>query len=231
MKSLLNSEKTLVADLVTKKFEQGGEALPVLRGISQAFEQGTSYAIVGVSGSGKSTFMHILGGLDTPSSGRVELFGRSVHASGNERAIFLNKHLGFVFQFHYLIKELSVLENVMLPGLIGGFSYMDSLVRARDLLDFVGMGHRAQASPATLSGGEQQRISIVRAMFNKPAFLIADEPTGNLDASNADVAINLLLSGCKSWNMGLILCSHDQSIYSRMNVVFRMVDGILSREG
>lgn len=225
----MEGHKTLVAKNISKIFSQGGKKLEVLRGITQEFERGRSYGVVGVSGSGKSTFMHILGGLDLPTAGQVFLFGTPLLAN-TQRSVLLNRYLGFVFQFHYLVKELTVLENVMLPGLIAGMPRMEALVRARDLLDFLGMAAKAEAYPAALSGGEQQRVSIVRAMFNKPAFLIADEPTGNLDEGNAVQAVKLLLDGCKAWDMSLILCSHDKHVYEQMETVFRMQQGILTKE-
>ncbi len=225
----MDSSQSLVAKNITKVFRQGGKNLDVLNGISQTFERGKSYAIVGVSGSGKSTFMHILGGLDHPSSGEVLLFGNHLHKNAH-RSMMLNTYLGFVFQFHYLVKELTVLENVMLPGLIAGMAQLETLARARELLDFLGMSAKADVYPVALSGGEQQRVSIVRAMFNRPAFLIADEPTGNLDEGNAAQAIKLLLDGCKAWNMGLILCSHDRHIYDQMGSIFRMHQGVLAIE-
>lgn len=221
--------KTLFAKNITKTFSQGNNPFVVLNGITESFEQGKSYGIVGVSGSGKSTFMHILGGLDHPSSGNVLLFNQPIHKN-TKRDFLLNKSLGFVFQFHYLVKELSVIENVMLPGLIGGMSRSAATHRAIELLDFLSMTHKANAHPSTLSGGEQQRISIIRAMFNRPAFLIADEPTGNLDEENAKQAVKLLLNGCATWNMGLILCSHDQHVYDKMQIIFRMHQGVLVQE-
>lgn len=225
----MEGSKSLVAKNITKSFSQGNNTLTVLSGITQSFEQGQSYAIVGVSGSGKSTFMHILGGLDYPSSGEVSLFDYPIHTH-NQRDILLNRSMGFVFQFHYLVKELSVLENVMLPGLIAGMSLTAATSRAMELLDFLSMADKATTYPAVLSGGEQQRVSIVRAMFNRPAFLIADEPTGNLDEENATQAVKLLLDGCTTWNMGLILCSHDQHVYDQMRTIFRMHHGILVQE-
>lgn len=225
----MNSSQSLTAKNITKVFKQGGKNLTVLSGISQTFERGRSYAIVGVSGSGKSTFMHILGGLDQPTSGEVSLFGEHLHKNPH-RSTILNSHLGFVFQFHYLVKELTILENVMLPGLIAGMTQMRALSRAKELLEFLGMEAKAATYPVALSGGEQQRVSIIRAMFNRPAFLIADEPTGNLDEGNATQALKLLLDGCKTWNMGLILCSHDRQIYAQMGSIFRMHHGVLAVE-
>jgi lipoprotein-releasing system ATP-binding protein len=225
----MKANQMLSAKNIKKVFHQGSERIEVLRDISQEFERGESYAIVGVSGSGKSTFMHIIGGLDHPTQGDVQLFGQSLYKNSHRSSV-LNLYLGFVFQFHYLVKELSVLENVMLPGLIAGMGRKEAALRATELLEFVNMADKAAASPATLSGGEQQRVSIVRAMFNKPAFLIADEPTGNLDEGNATQAVKLLLEGCKTWNMGLVLCSHDRQVYDQMNIVLRMQHGVLTRE-
>lgn len=225
----MDSAQSLVAKNIIKEFKQGDKSLEVLKGICQTFERGQSYAIVGVSGSGKSTFMHILGGLDQPTSGEVSLFGTRLHKNGQLSKV-LNTHLGFVFQFHYLIKELTVLQNVMLPGLIAGVAAGEALARAQELLAYLGMTEKADVYPVSLSGGEQQRVSIIRAMFNRPAFLIADEPTGNLDEGNAAQALTLLLDGCKTWNMGLILCSHDRQVYDKMGTVLRMHQGVLVTE-
>jgi lipoprotein-releasing system ATP-binding protein len=225
----MEASESLQAKNILKVFRQGEKDLEVLRGITQEFRRGNSYGIVGVSGSGKSTFMHILGGLDHPTSGDVTLFGQSLFKN-SQRNTVLNQHLGFVFQFHYLIKELSVLENVMLPGLIAGMPRSAAQSRAHELLAFLSMTEKANEYPVVLSGGEQQRVSIVRAMFNRPAFLIADEPTGNLDEGNVQQALKLLLDGCNAWNMGLIVCSHDRHVYEKMNTVFRMQHGILAQE-
>ncbi len=228
-KGPMEGAQSLIAKNITKKFHQGSKDFEVLRGITQEFKQGHSYAIVGVSGSGKSTFMHIIGGLDKPSSGDVALFGHSLYKNP-QRSDVLNRYIGFVFQFHYLVKELSILENVILPGLIAGMPRHEAVSRAMELLDFLGMIAKAPSYPTELSGGEQQRVSIVRAMFNKPAFLIADEPTGNLDEGNAGQAVNLLLEGCRAWNMALIVCSHDRYVYEQMETVLRMQQGVLAQE-
>ena len=143
---------------------------------------------------------------------------------------FLNKELGFVFQFHYLIKELSVLENIMLPGLIKGDSKISCKKRAKKLLKQVGLTGKIDSYPTELSGGEQQRVSILRAVFNKPAFLLADEPTGDLDADNAAKIVDLLKSCQKEFGTGLIICSHDHSVYNQMETVLRLHDGLLDVE-
>ncbi len=225
----MNASRILRVDNVTKVFRQGGNDLSVLCGITQDFEAGQSYAVVGVSGSGKSTFLHILGGLDEPTSGSVSFAGTALH-NLRDRSKLLNKHLGFVFQFHYLIKELTVLENVMLPGLIAGLSRAEATERAHELLTFLRIEAKSTVNPTALSGGEQQRVSIGRAMFNRPKFLIADEPTGNLDEENAQQALALLQEGCSAWGMGLIVCSHDRSVYEKMGIIFQMQHGILVRQ-
>ena len=210
---------------VKKDFWQGGKLLPVLRGIDVEFEQGHNYAIIGASGSGKSTFMHILGGIDWATSGTVLFNGQDIFYLLDKEK-FRNKHIGFVFQFHYLIKELTVRENVMLLGLIGGADRGVCEKRADELLTIVGLKQRADFYPGQLSGGEQQRVSIVRAIFNKPSFLLADEPTGNLDEQNAQGVVELFAQASKEWGMGVILCTHDKNVYDKMDTVFTLHNGI-----
>lgn len=214
---------------VEKTFGTKSQLTPVLVGINASFEQGKSYAIIGASGSGKSTLLHILGGLDVPSRGNVTFNGRPLTSfRASERNRLRNKQLGFVFQFHYLIHELTVQENVMLPGLIAGMSRSDCKERASELLRSVGLAHRETAMVSTLSGGEQQRVSVVRALFNKPAFLLADEPTGNLDAENGAIVIALIERYQRDYGMGLVVCSHDEALYGRMGTVLTMKNGLLS---
>jgi len=203
----------IVAKEIFKSFGEKDKKLDVLTGITKTFEQGKTYAITGASGSGKSTLLHILGELDHPTSGSV------IRDKGGP--------IGFVFQFHYLINELTVLENLILMGQIQDKSKASCKKKATELLNKVGLTNKAENYPYELSGGEQQRISILRAIFNEPQFLLADEPTGNLDAKNAEMIVNFMISCQKDWGMGLILCSHDQSAYSRMEHVFRLEDGVL----
>ncbi|MBU1007645.1 ABC transporter ATP-binding protein [Candidatus Dependentiae bacterium] len=200
---------------IHKTFESANKKLHVIQDISETFEQGKTYAITGASGSGKSTLLHILGKLDTPTSGKI---------TGAQS-------IGFVFQFHYLINELTVLENIMLMGLIKDKSKASCKDRAQILLKHVGLTDKANSFPFELSGGEQQRISILRAIFNKPKFLLADEPTGNLDATNAANIVDLLLACREDWQMGIILCSHDKNVYERMDYVFELVNGKLCYTG
>ena len=217
----------LISKDLFKSFLQGNKELKVLNGINYEFEKGRSYAITGASGSGKSTLMHLLGGLDDPDSGSVAFDGHDIFKFvQKEKELFLNSHLGFVFQFHYLIKELSVLQNIILPGLISGKSRRDCIKIAGELLNSVDLEDKIDSYPTELSGGQLQRVSILRAIFNKPSFLLADEPTGDLDANNAKIITDLLLNCQKEWGMGLIICSHDKAVYEKMDEVIILKNGI-----
>ncbi len=218
----------LISKDLFKSFFQGDKELKVLNGINYEFEKGRSYAIIGASGSGKSTLMHLLGGLDNPDSGSV-YFGKHdiFEFEQKEKESFLNNNLGFVFQFHYLIKELSVLQNIILPGLISGKSKSYCTKKAKTLLKKLDLEDKINSYPTELSGGQLQRVSILRAIFNKPSFLLADEPTGDLDANNARIITDLLLSCQKEWGMGLIICSHDKAVYERMGKIVTLKNGAL----
>lgn len=213
---------------VKKNFEQGSVCTEVLKGISAQFEQGKTYALTGVSGTGKSTLLHIIAGLDAPSSGEVLYDNKDIASlSPDQRTHFLNRYIGLVFQLPYLIRELSVLENVMLMGLIKGDPESECKKRALELLVSVGLEDKANHQPASLSGGQQQRVAILRALFNKPAFLLADEPTGNLDELSGKLIIELLLRYQNEWGMGIIVSSHDAYVAERMEIVYKLHDGVL----
>jgi lipoprotein-releasing system ATP-binding protein len=213
---------------LVKEYKQGDRVLPVLKEVTTHFESGKSYAITGVSGSGKSTFLQLLGGIDTPTSGTIHYGPTDIFSlKGSKRDAFFNQHIGFVFQFHYLIKELSVIQNVKLPGLVAGMSDKLATKRADELLDYCGLADKHDALPGTLSGGEQQRVAIARALFNKPAFLLADEPTGSLDATNVVRVVELFLRCQREWGMGLIICSHDEAVFEKMEVVYHLENGVL----
>jgi len=221
----------LEAKNVHKTFVQAGNKIHVLQGITKKFEQGQSYAITGASGSGKSTLLHVLGGLDTPTKGAVFFNDNELtKLRDDKKEKLLNSSLGFVFQFHYLINELTVLENIMLMGLIDKKPHEECMEQAKKLLEHVGLTNKADSHPYKLSGGEQQRVSILRALFNKPDFLLADEPTGNLDAQNAKQIIDFFLQCQQEWNLGIILCSHDQAVTQRMNHIFSLEQGRLSQK-
>ena len=167
-------------------------------------------------------------GLDRPTSGSISLDDVDIASLHPQQKDFLhNQTFGFVFQFHYLMHELSILENVMLPGLIKGDSRRLCESRAQALLTQVGLAGKFDLYPQELSGGEQQRVAVVRAIFNRPRFLFADEPTGNLDAANAQQIVEILLSSQQEWGMGLILCSHDEAVYGKMQNLLRLERGLL----
>ncbi len=220
------NECQIVAQGVAKSFVQGDVRTEVLRDVTIAFQQGHTYAIMGVSGTGKSTLMHILAGIDVPTEGEVLFNDRSLRTlNKRERKYFLNRSVGLLFQSPYLIRELSVLENVVFPALISGDSRCKAISKARVLLQEVGLSEREKSCPSALSGGQQQRIAIARALINKPAFLLADEPTGNLDIITGRRIVDLLLDCNKKWGMGLIITSHDAYVAQSMEKVFQLSRG------
>lgn len=218
----------LKADRVAKIFTTHEGSIEVLRGIDVLFEQGTSYAITGASGSGKSTLIHILAGLDVPSSGSIFFNDANVAAMSESRKNKLHLvHLGTMFQFPYLIKELSVIENVFIRGLIAGMSSAACTERARELLEAVGLADKASGKPVTLSGGQQQRVALARALFCRPTFLLADEPTGNLDEKTSFGIVNLLLDCQRDYGMGIVVSSHDPRVAGSMDFSYLLKDGLL----
>ncbi len=219
---------TLRSEGISKTFIQGEQKITVLDTIHSNFISGNTYAITGISGSGKSTFMHILAGLETPTSGLIYYNNICLQtATSSTLAGFLNKSIGLVFQAPHLIRELSVEENIMLPGLIKGLSHQECNTKVTELLEKVGLLHKRKSKPGELSGGQQQRVAIARALFNEPAFLIADEPTGNLDLATGQTIIDLLLSCHKQWGMGIIVSSHDDYVAQAMNEVYELREGTL----
>ncbi len=212
-----------------KTYVSGQQTLNILKGVTVDFKQGSGYAIVGVSGSGKSTLMHLLAGLDKPTSGSV-FFNNTDITTLNpaEKDVFLQQSIGLVFQLPYLIKELSVLENIMLRGYIMGLEPEECKTRALELLDAVGIADKALSNPLSLSGGQQQRVALARALFSKPAFLIADEPTGSLDAYTAQGIVQLVLNCQREWGMGVIISTHDAFVAQNMETVYQLNDGTLT---
>ncbi|MDD2501108.1 MAG: ABC transporter ATP-binding protein [Geobacter sp.] len=211
-----------------KDYRMGADTVQVLRGIDLEISSGTTTALVGASGAGKSTLLHILGALDRPSSGRVTYKGQDLFArSDRELADFRSCSIGFVFQFHHLLPEFTALENVMLPALIARKDRRQAEQQARALLTEVGLGHRLNHRPGELSGGEQQRVAIARALVLEPELLLADEPTGNLDAKTSETIYELLVKIQKQTGVSMIVVTHNEGIAARMERVVRLLDGLI----
>lgn len=205
-----------------------GRPLQVLSGTDLELLPGESVAIIGESGSGKSTLLHLLGGLDRPSAGEVRVGGHEIHALGeDELSRVRNETIGFVFQFHHLLSEFSVLENVMMPQLIAGRRPREAADRARELLARVGLSGRLEHTPGQLSGGEQQRVAVARALSNRPLVLLADEPSGNLDPSTSERLHELLFEVCNAEESSMVLVTHDHSLAARADRVLELRDGRL----
>ncbi len=218
----------LRCERLTKAFSTSSGDLTVLRDVTATFEQGKTYAITGASGTGKSTLLHLLAGLESPTAGAIYYNKHNIALfADKQRDKLLHSSLGLMFQMPYLIKELTVLENVMLKGLIEGADVKQCKKQALALLKTVGLEDKASEKPATLSGGQQQRVALMRALFGKPAFLLADEPTGNLDPKTGQVIIDLLLQCQREWGMGIIVSTHDQSVAQHMQQQFELRDGQL----
>jgi lipoprotein-releasing system ATP-binding protein len=218
----------LAAQNISKQFTQGNQQITVLKNITCRFEQNKSYAITGISGSGKSTLIHILAGLDTPTTGTILFNNNSLQLfSSAELKQFLNKSVGLVFQSPHLLKELSVIENIIIPGLINGCSRHHCEKKAIELLKKIELLNKKDSKIGELSGGQQQRIAIARALFNEPAFLIADEPTGNLDIATGKNIVDLMIACQKEWGMGIIISSHDEYVAEKMNEIYELKEGIL----
>jgi lipoprotein-releasing system ATP-binding protein len=215
---------------VSKTFRMDGQDIHALKGVSLSLDAGDMTVVLGPSGSGKSTLLTLLGGLSRPSEGTVEYRGRSLYRiPGVELALIRNKSFGFVFQFHYLMPELTALENVMLPCRIQRLSPQESALRGEELLVSVGLKDRMHHKPGEMSGGEQQRVAVARALVNRPEVLLADEPTGNLDSHTAEGVHDILWKTCQKEGRTLIVVTHYEPLAKRADSVISLKNGQVTK--
>ena len=216
---------------VVRKFREGSSELVVLSGVDLNVGAAERVAIVGASGSGKTTLLQIMGGLDDPSEGEVFVDGQPMHGSNElSKADLRNRYIGFVYQFHHLLPEFTAAENVAMPLLIRREPKSKALAKAGDILARVGLGERLTHKPGELSGGERQRAAVARALITRPQLVLADEPTGNLDAGNGEHVLKLMLELNRELETSLVIVTHDQTIASRMDRVLVLENGVLRNQ-
>ena len=229
----MNERRPAVLEVrnLRRSFDAGRRIIEVLRGVDLVVEAADSVAIVGESGVGKSTLLHLLGVLDRPDGGRILLDGRDLLVlAGRELAALRNRAIGYVFQFHYLLGDFDAVENVMMPLLIAGHSRVRARRRAVELLERVGLGERLGHRPGELSGGEQQRVAVARAIAPRPRLILADEPTGNLDPATAADVQRLLLDLQREEGAAMVVATHNQTLAQAMNRTLRLRSGLLTEE-
>jgi len=223
------SQAVLEARAVQKNFTQGPVTLEVLQGVNLSVDSGERIAIVGASGSGKTTLLQILGGLDRPTSGHVLVDGQDIHElSEDARGMLRNRALGFVYQFHHLLPEFSALENVAMPLLVRRMAVAEARDQAMEILERVGLGRRLDHRPYQLSGGERQRAAVARALVTAPKIILADEPTGNLDGTNAEGVFELMLELNRERGTSLVVVTHDLRLANRMERIYEIQSGKLT---
>jgi lipoprotein-releasing system ATP-binding protein len=219
----------LVVQALQKTYVTGAERLDVLKNVDLVMQAGTTAVITGESGSGKTTLLNLMSGLDTPSSGQIYLNHKEIsHLDEDELTLFRRDTIGFIFQFHYLLKDFTALENVLMPAYIAGKTDRQAQERAKKLIQDVGLEKRIQAYPSELSGGEKQRIAVARALMNEPKLIMADEPTGNLDEKNALLVKDILFELVSKYQKTLIIVTHDQTLARKTDRHLLLVHGELT---
>ena len=226
------SDYIINVENLTKHYQSGTEILTILNGLNFTVPKGASAAVRGQSGCGKSTLLNILGGLDKSDSGLVEVGGLEISSLSEKNLTeYRRKKIGFVFQFHYLLRDFTALENVMLPGYIAGMKKKTALEKAGKLLEDLGLSERSHHFPSQLSGGERQRVAVARSMINDPSLILADEPTGNLDPHSSMTVAELLYNAAETWKTSLVVVTHDENVAGKAQLHFELTEGILKNSG
>jgi lipoprotein-releasing system ATP-binding protein len=227
----MNNPQTVIASLVDvrRNFIQGDVTIEVLRGVNLSIREGELVALLGPSGTGKSTLLQALGLLEGGFTGSIKIDGEETRGLGPDaHTVIRREKLGFVYQFHHLLPDFNAIENVTLPQMIAGFDHAEAIGRSTELLNALGLGARLEHRPSQLSGGEQQRVAVARALANKPRLVLADEPTGNLDEHTADVVLGEFMALVRSEGTAAVVATHNERLAAKMDRIVRLHDGVLS---